>query len=47
MNCFPKGRERSVSKTFVKIMNKIGYGMELTYKGKAADCGCGSSEFRR
>lgn len=34
-----------VNKTFVKIMEELGYDVELTYKKKVTDCGCGKSEF--
>ena len=32
-----KGREQIVNKTFVKMMDELGYDVELTYKKKAAE----------
>ena len=35
MNRITKGREKIVNKTFVKMMDELGYDVELTYKKKA------------
>lgn len=35
VNRITKGREQIVNKTFVKIMDELGYDVELTYKKKA------------
>ena len=32
-----KGREKIVNKNFVKMIDELGYDVELTYKKKAAD----------
>jgi len=32
-----KGREQIVNKTFVKMMDELGYDVELTYKRKTAE----------
>ena len=40
VNRITKGREQIVNKTFVKMMDELGYDVELTYKKKAADRGC-------
>ena len=45
VNRITKGREQIVNKTFVKMMDELGYDVELTYKKKAAEWGCGKSEF--
>ena len=37
VNPISKGREQIVNKTFVKMMDELGYDVELTYKKKAAD----------
>ena len=37
VNRIIKGREQIVNKTFVKIMDELGYDVELTYKKKAAE----------
>ena len=37
VNRIIKGREQIVNKTFVKMMDELGYDVELTYKKKAAD----------
>ena len=37
VNLITKGREQIVNKTFVKMMDELGYDVELTYKKKAAD----------
>lgn len=37
VNRIIKGREQIVNKTFVKIMDELGYDVELTYKKKAAN----------
>ena len=37
VNRITKGREQIVNKTFVKMMDELGYDVELTYKKKAAD----------
>ena len=37
VNRITKDREQIVKKTFVKMMDEIGYDVELTYKKKAAD----------
>ena len=34
VNRITKGREQIVNKTFVKIMDELGYDVELTYKKK-------------
>ena len=36
MNRIIKGREQIVNKTFVKMMDELGYDVELTYKKKSA-----------
>lgn len=35
VNRITKGREQIVNKTFVKMMDELGYDVELTYKKKA------------
>ena len=37
VNSITKGREQIVNKTFVKMMDELGYDVELTYKKKTAD----------
>jgi len=37
MNRIAKGLEQIMNKTFVKIMDELGYDVELTYKKKAAE----------
>ena len=37
VNRIIRGREQIVNKTFVKMMDELGYDVELTYKKKAAD----------
>ena len=37
VNRITKGREQIVNKTFVKMMDELGYDVEITYKKKAAD----------
>ena len=37
VNRITKGREQIVNKTFVKMMDEIGYDVELTYKKKAGE----------
>lgn len=37
VNRITKGREQIVNKTFVKMMDELGYDVELTYKKKAVD----------
>jgi transcriptional regulator with XRE-family HTH domain len=37
VNRITKGREQIVNKTFIKIMDELGYDVELTYKKKSAD----------
>ena len=37
MNRITKGREQIVNKTFVKMMDELGYDVELTYKRKPAE----------
>ena len=37
VNRITKGREQIVNKTFVKMMDELGYDVELTYKKKAAE----------
>ena len=32
-----KGRERIINQTFVKMMDELGYDVELTYKKKTGD----------
>ena len=37
VNRITKGREQIMNKTFVKMMDELGYDVELTYKKKTAD----------
>ena len=37
VNRITKGREQIVNKTFVKMMDELGYDVELTYKKKGAE----------
>ena len=37
VNRITKGRERIVNKTFVKMMDELGYDVELTYKRKTEE----------
>ena len=37
VNRIIKGREQIVNKTFVKIMDELGYDVELTYRKKTAE----------
>ena len=37
VNRIIRGREQIVNKTFIKILDELGYDVELTYKKKAAD----------
>ena len=37
VNRITKGREQLVNKTFLKMMDELGYDVELTYKKKAVD----------
>ena len=37
VNRIIKGREQIVNKTFVKMLDELGYDVELTYKKKTAD----------
>ena len=37
VNRITKGREQIVNKTFVKMMDELGYDVEITYKKKTAD----------
>ena len=37
MNRITNGYEQIVNKTFVKMMDELGYDVELTYKKKAAE----------
>ena len=37
VNRITKGREQIVNKTFVKMLDELGYDVELTYKKKAAE----------
>ena len=37
VNRITKGREQIVNKTFVKMMDELGYDVEITYKKKVAD----------
>ena len=37
VNRITKGREQIVNKTFVKMMDELGYDVKLTYKKKVAD----------
>lgn len=37
MNRIIRGREHIVNKTFVKMMNELGYDVELTYKRKTEE----------
>lgn len=37
VNRITKGREQIVNKTFVKILDELGYDVKLTYKKKAAE----------
>ncbi len=36
VNRITKGREQIVNKTFIKMMDELGYDVELTYKKKGA-----------
>ena len=44
-NSFAKGWEQIFNKTFAKMVDWPGYDAELTYRKKAADGGCGKSEW--
>ena len=37
VNRIIKGREQIVNKTFVKMMDELGYDVELTYRKKAVE----------
>ena len=37
VNRITKGREQIINKTFVKMMDELGYDVELTYKKKGAE----------
>jgi transcriptional regulator with XRE-family HTH domain len=37
VNRITKGREQLVNKTFIKIMDELGYDVELVYKKKQVD----------
>ena len=37
VNRITRGREQLVNKTFLKMMDELGYDVELTYKKKAAE----------
>ena len=37
VNRIIRGREQIVNKTFIKILDELGYDVELTYKKKAAE----------
>ena len=37
VNCIIRGREHIVNKTFVKMLDELGYDVELTYKRKSAE----------
>ncbi len=37
VNRIIRGREQIVNKTFVKMMDELGYDVELTYKRKSAE----------
>ena len=37
VNRITKGREQIVNKTFVKMMDELGYDVELTYKKKCVE----------
>ena len=37
VNRIIRGREQIVNKTFIKILDELGYDVELTYKKKTAD----------
>ena len=37
VNRITKGREQIVNKTFIKIMDELGYDVELTYKRKTEE----------
>ena len=37
VNRITKGREQIVNKTFIKILDELGYDVELTYKKKAEE----------
>ena len=37
VNRITKGREQIVNKTFVRVMDELGYDVELTYKKKASE----------
>ena len=38
VNRITKGREQLVNKTFLKMMDELGYDVELTYKKKCVEC---------
>jgi len=37
VNRITKGREQLINKTFLKMLDELGYDVELTYKKKAAE----------
>ena len=37
VNRITKGREQIVNKTFVKMMDELGYDVEITYKKKISE----------
>ena len=37
VNRIIRGREQIVNKTFIKILDELGYDVELTYKRKSAE----------
>ena len=37
VNRITRGREQIVNKTFIKILDELGYDVELTYKRKSAE----------
>ena len=37
VNRITRGREQLVNKTFLKMMDELGYDVELTYKKKTGD----------
>ena len=37
VNRITRGREQIVNKTFIKILDELGYDVELTYKKKAEE----------
>ena len=44
MNRITKGREQIINKTFVKMMDELGYDVELTYMKNSCFFGRGANE---